>query len=95
MSPKPMATEVDISGITGNAPDDLKRLVARPEVLLRIQKRTFAHDIFDRVVATEASILPKAEEPSKMEARVVYETVVERGKHVARPFNRVVDRWWF
>jgi acyl-coenzyme A thioesterase 13 len=70
--------EVDISQIAGNASDDVKKLLTSRHPMLWTPQG-FAHEIFNRLKVTEISIQPKAEEPEKMEARVVLETIVENG----------------
>ena len=95
-------TEADPSAIAGNAPDRVKRLIANPAALLA-HDRTFAQHIFARLTLTEASILPKAQEPEKLEARVVYEIDVGPGTQVAAFFSKcsAADgrrrhaQWWW
>ena len=79
-------TEVDPSAIAGNASDRVKKLIANPVALLT-HTRTFAQHIFARLVLTEVSIHPKAQEPEKLEARVVYEIEVGPGTQLATFFQ--------
>ncbi|KAH6912466.1 HotDog domain-containing protein [Coprinopsis sp. MPI-PUGE-AT-0042] len=70
---------VDISHIIGNAPDNVKRVVASsPKIFKQIpsQGPIFGEEIHKRMVVTEVSIIPKIEEPKKNEGRVVIEMEV-------------------
>ncbi|KAJ7599525.1 HotDog domain-containing protein [Mycena floridula] len=77
--------DIDVSHIQGNAPDYAKKVVGDPLGLFhywnrqagREGRRFFGDKISDRLVATEVSVLNKAEEPLKEEARVVFTLVVE------------------
>jgi hypothetical protein len=68
------------SHIRGNLPADVKQTLET--VLHKVMGRApvFGSSIDRRVVITEASIVPKAEEASRTEARVVCEVTVGEGK---------------
>lgn len=80
-------TDDDILEISGNASPEIKRALQSVGQYLRdllpgdsqSQNRLFGEVIRDGVRITEVSILPKVDEPSKMEARVVMEVVVTLG----------------
>jgi len=67
--------EIDISMITGNASDDIKRVVGHPWGLLSGygNSPTFGESIQKRLKVTEVSIDKKSEEERKLEARLVIE----------------------
>ena len=68
--------------IRGNLPAEIKQTLET--VLHKVMSRSpvFGSSIGRRIVITEASIVPKAEEPSRTEARVVCEVTVGEGKAV-------------
>lgn len=72
------------SHIRGNLPADVKQTLET--VLHKVMGRApvFGSSIDRRVVITEASIVPKAEEASRTEARVVCEVTVGEGKGLPR-----------
>lgn len=76
---------VDISKIAGSAPDEVKRMFGDPGSLFinhrpfGVEHRIFGEDIQKRLKVTEISIVPKAEESKKMEAKFVMETEVAEG----------------
>ena len=75
---------IDASTIRGNAPQALKQsLVDLISAQAKLNKargtRGFEPEIASRVVWTEFSILPKAEEPERPEGRVVGEITVQEG----------------
>ena len=73
---------VDISHVAGNAPEEVKRtLVAVNTLFKQIQTKgpIFGEEIQKRMVVTEISIVPKAEEPKKKEGKVVVEMDVAEG----------------
>ncbi len=72
------------SHIRGNLPADVKQTLET--VLHKVMGRApvFGSSIDRRVVITEASIVPKAEEASRTEARVVCEVTVGEGKVCCR-----------
>jgi hypothetical protein len=65
--------------IRGNLPAQVKHTLET--VLHKVMSRSpvFGSSIGERIVITEASIVPKAEEPSRTEARVVCEVTVGEG----------------
>lgn len=86
LPPVPMDSRewIDASTIRGNAPQALKQsLVDVIGVEAKLNKargtRGFEPEIASRIVWTEISVLPKAEEPERPEGRVVAEITVEEG----------------
>ncbi|KAG5644819.1 hypothetical protein DXG03_007641 [Asterophora parasitica] len=83
-----MTTEdIDIDRISGNAPDDVKAVVADTSVFFVLARNIegvngpiFGEAITKRLVVTEVSVDKKIEEPSRMEGRVVCELTVEDGE---------------
>jgi len=74
--------EVDISKVSGNASENVKSLIASPTLYLSSQVGgpqgpLFGGAILKRVVVTEVSVNEKAEEPQRLEGRVVCEIEVE------------------
>ncbi|TFK28978.1 hypothetical protein FA15DRAFT_664624 [Coprinopsis marcescibilis] len=72
---------VDISHIEGNASDEIKRMLSSTfDLFINPQGKKkgpiFGEDIQRRLVVTEISIVKKAEEPKKLEGRVVLECIV-------------------
>ena len=85
-----MTTDVDTSKIAGNVSDDLKKIVGdlgrvfyRRSLENDATGRAFGASIISRAKVTEISVLPKAEEPEKLEARVVCELDVEEGETIS------------
>ncbi|THU89430.1 hypothetical protein K435DRAFT_761110 [Dendrothele bispora CBS 962.96] len=82
----PPSKDLDISHVSGNVSDDLKRLIAYPcESLYTAQgedgKWTFSGynaEIFKRIKITEVSVEKNALEPKKFTGKVVCEMDVER-----------------
>ena len=75
---------IDASTIPGNAPQPLKQslvdLVSAEAKLNRVRgTRGFEPEIASRIAWTEISILPKAEEPERLEGRVAAEITVREG----------------
>ena len=80
------ATSEDISHISGNASDDIKRILGNPGRFYRHSQPEntppmFGDSILTRMVVTEISINNKAEEPRKVEGRVVLELDVAEGMY--------------
>ena len=76
-------TVQDPSKITGNAPEDVKRVVGDP-VLIFLGKRSsndgaFGASIIKRLTVKEVAVVDKFEEPRKKEGRVVCEVVAKEG----------------
>ena len=74
--------EADISKIDGNASDNIKEILGNiPLMFARSPVEngagTFGASILKRMAVTELSVLTKAEEPQKLEARAVCELTVE------------------
>ena len=78
----------DISQITGNASDDIKRAIGNPGSFfqshrvedLSSESSAFGESILKRMKVVEISLNRKAEEEKKMEARVVVELDVSEGE---------------
>ena len=75
---------IDASTIRGNAPQALKQsLVDLISAEAKLNKargtRGFEPEIASRIVWTEFSIMPKTEEPERLEGRVVGEITVKEG----------------
>ena len=75
-----MTTHDDVSKIAGNVSDDIKKTVRSLENAL--MTRTFGQSILGRTMVTEVSVLAKADEPERLEGRVVCELVVEEGEQL-------------
>ncbi|KAL0576597.1 hypothetical protein V5O48_005390 [Marasmius crinis-equi] len=74
---------VDISSITGDAPDHVKAFLADPTTLEDVSGqsqtvRGFGYDIIARMKVEEVSVTKKADEPQKLEGRVVVKMKVEQ-----------------
>lgn len=82
------STAVDASKIGGNASIETKEALADVPLFYGIYTGSvhkgpiFAEDIHDRLRVTEISINKKAEEPNKLEGRVVQELTVEEGEYL-------------
>jgi acyl-coenzyme A thioesterase 13 len=80
-----MDDSFDISQITGNASDDIKRTVCNPGpggfFHLNSEFSMFGGSILKRMKVLEISFNRKAEEEKKMEARVVVELDVTEGQY--------------
>jgi len=83
MSP---TSDIDVSKVEGNASPEIKRLVLdglqyqgtkQFSPSTGKQLRVFETELVSRLHLTEVSVLPKAEEPQKFEARVVYEVIAD------------------
>ncbi|OAX43379.1 hypothetical protein K503DRAFT_169133 [Rhizopogon vinicolor AM-OR11-026] len=81
-----MMGDTDISQVEGNTSPEIKRaMLARVQYLATghvtqstgEQFGTFESKIASRLRLIEVSILPKAEEPEKLEGRVVFEVIVD------------------
>ena len=82
------ATPEDISHISGNASDDIKRILGNPGRFYGHSQTEntppmFGDSILTRMAVTEISINNKAEEPRKVEGRVVLELDVAEGMYGA------------
>ncbi|KAJ8088916.1 hypothetical protein PM082_014162 [Marasmius tenuissimus] len=79
-----LANSYDISHVSGNVPDNVKRTIAHPSVFVfpidgEPEKGTGHSDaIVKRMVVTEVSVLKSSEEPSKDVGRVVCELEVAK-----------------
>lgn len=77
--------DLDTSHVAGNAPDHIKRVLCNTSALFanqhpeKIKGPIFAEDMQKRFNVTEVSIIEKAEEPEKLEGRVVLEVKVANG----------------
>jgi len=67
------------SRIKGNVSPELKQQLETIMYDIMARSDVFGSSVGKRVVITEAAIVPKAEEPSRTEARVVCEVTVEEG----------------
>jgi hypothetical protein len=65
--------------IDGNLPPEVKQTIHKVLSQVMSKSTLFGASIGERVVITEASIVPKAEESSKTEVRIVCETTVQEG----------------
>jgi hypothetical protein len=74
--------------IRGNLPVEIKQTLET--ILHQVMSRSpaFGSSIGRRIVITEASIVPKAEEASRTEARVVCEVTVGEGRSESRTLSR-------
>lgn len=76
----------DISQITGNASDDIKRIIGNPGGFFQnhhvenFSSSIFGESILKRMKIVEISLIRKAEEEKKVEARVVVELDVTEGQ---------------
>ncbi|KAF8165770.1 HotDog domain-containing protein [Crassisporium funariophilum] len=73
----------DISQVAGNAPDNIKRMLGRPQTFFSSfvkaghkRPNVFGRSIEERMVVKELSILNKEDEPEKLEGRAVLEVDV-------------------
>ncbi|KAL0570190.1 hypothetical protein V5O48_011780 [Marasmius crinis-equi] len=72
-----------ISHVSGNAPDDVKRIIAYPAISIfsvngEAEKGTgYSDSVAQRLIVTEVSVLKHPEEPSKDVGRVVCEVDVD------------------
>ena len=71
--------EDEVKKVTGNASDDIKALLIHLNQIYSMGEEGFGGRISTKIVFKEASILPKPEEPQKLEARVVVELDVCEG----------------
>ena len=71
------------SRIKGNVSPELKQELETIMYQVMTKSDVFGSSVGKRVVITEASIVPKAEEASRTEARVVCEITVEEGSPAA------------
>ncbi|KAK1222445.1 hypothetical protein PQX77_014714 [Marasmius sp. AFHP31] len=75
----------DISHVSGNAPDDVKRIIAYPSVFLfsingQPERGTgYSDEVAKRLVVPEVTVVESSEEPSKDVGRVVCELEVTPG----------------
>ena len=65
--------------IKGNLPPDVKQMVHTILSQVMTRPAVFGASIGERVIITEASVVPKAEESSRTEVRIVCEVTVEEG----------------
>lgn len=84
------ASSSDSSRIKGNLPPKVKQMLDTVMHEIMARPNVFGASIGERVVITEASIIPKTEEPSRTEARVVCEVTVTEGQ--SAPFEQVLRR---
>ena len=79
-----MDDNMDVSHVSGNASDDIKRVFNPPLafVIAVGTEKQFALPIVERMVLKEISILDKAEEPLKKESRLVCELDVAEGTYI-------------
>lgn len=84
------APSSDSSRIKGNLPPKVKQMLDTVVHEIMARPNVFGASIGERVVITEASIIPKTEEPSRTEARVVCEVTVTEGQ--SAPFEQVLRR---
>lgn len=86
--------DANFSHIAGNVSDDVKRALGFPEKYFTDADSSaslaFGEAIHRRLNVTEISVHGKIEEPLKLEAKVVIETVVADGK--SKSTRVVIDR---
>ncbi|KAJ8596744.1 hypothetical protein M405DRAFT_103141 [Rhizopogon salebrosus TDB-379] len=79
-------SDTDVSKVEGNISPEIKRAVLDSVQYLGTkqvspstgkQLRVFETELVSRLHLTEVSVLPKAEEPEKLEARVVFEVIAD------------------
>ena len=85
---------VDISKISGNAPDYLKEMLGDPKSFFAnrvpgISGPIFCQSIFEKLKLVEIGVVKKVEESSKDEGRVVVEIDVTEG---TSPVRRICNR---
>jgi hypothetical protein len=86
------ASSSESSRIKGNLPPKVKQMLDTVMHEIMARPNVFGASIGERVVITEASIIPKTEEPSRTEARVVCEVTVTEGQpHLSRVLRRAND----
>jgi len=85
--PAPPSHTFDASQVGGNAPEWIKKTLGDPQTFFKSflkpgQRRldVFGKDIEERMEIVELSIIPKAEEPKKLEGRAVCEVDVTEGE---------------
>lgn len=78
----------DISQITGNASDDIKRTIGNSLGFFQSPRSSslFGGSVLKRMKIVEISLNRKAEEETKMEAKVVVELDVTEGQYMLKPF---------
>jgi acyl-coenzyme A thioesterase 13 len=81
-----LTSDTDVSKVEGNVSPEIKRAVLDSVQYLGTkqvspstgkQLRVFETELVSRLHLTEVSVLPKAEEPGKLEARVVFEVIAD------------------
>ena len=92
MPPMDSDDSLDISQITGNASDDIKRAIGKPAVFFQIypvenhSTTAFGRSILKRMKTVEISLNRNAEVEKKMEGRVVIELDVANGQYILNPY---------
>ena len=81
------ASSSDSSRIKGNLPPKVKQMLDTVMHEIMARPNVFGASIGERVAITEASIIPKTEEPSRTEARVVCEVTVTEGESHVEPMT--------
>ncbi len=76
----------DVSSIAGNVSDEIKRVVGFPMRIFRMttdegEPTGFGATFTSGMTVSEVSMVPKAEEPTKQEGRVVCKLVVTEGAY--------------
>lgn len=82
MSKKTDSIDQDVSTIGGNASQDVKDFVSHVFWNIMTNRDNgygFAYNVGRRLRLREISFIKKAEEPERMEGRVVVEIVVDKG----------------
>lgn len=85
-----MTTTVDTSTIPGNASSEVKDVVSRVVESLR-DSAGFSNVIYGRLELEEISMVPKAEEPKRKDARVVCGLTVDSGIKTSGAFKSRAD----
>uniref|UniRef100_A0A8H7XW49 Uncharacterized protein n=1 Tax=Psilocybe cubensis TaxID=181762 RepID=A0A8H7XW49_PSICU len=96
----PPHSNSDTSKISGNASANIKRMLGDvPAIFTSYFKpeereyNGFGRDVQDKMIVTELSVLPNAEDPSKMEGRAVFELDVSQDTHLAN-FNTQIQAFF-
>lgn len=80
--------DIDISQVQGNVPPEIKRGVLSSIQYLGTRQvsqstgkplRVLETELISQLRLTEVSVFPKAEEPEKLEGRVVFEMITDTG----------------
>jgi acyl-coenzyme A thioesterase 13 len=76
------------TGIKGNLPLNVKQMLERIMHEVMARPNVYGASIGERVSIVEASIVPKTEESTRTEARVVCEVTVTEGPSIVKCTNK-------